>query len=248
MKNKVFETENLEKYFSKNRIKWKDFYKSEKKIISFIKPKKENLVLDIGCGCGGLGLALKEKFGVSNYFGIEINKKSVLTAKKMNKKGIFISKDLLNLTNKELKKNTFNYVFSLSCMDWNNNYLKMLKKAWSYVNEGGFLIATFRLTDKKSINNLSKSYQYVNYEGKKKGEKARYVVLNVNKNFRDLKNLNPSQIIAYGYWGSPSISAVTKYSKLCFTAIAIQKRKKNELFKIKYRIDLPKNMQSILKF
>ena len=34
-------------------------------------------VLDVGCGCGGLGLALAERFGVSRYTGVEINAAAV---------------------------------------------------------------------------------------------------------------------------------------------------------------------------
>ena len=248
MKNNVFKSNNLEEYFSKNRINWKDFYPSERKIISFVKPNKLNNVLDIGCGCGGLGLALREKFGIVNYTGVEINYKSFLTAKKMNKNGIFLLKDLLNINNKELKRNNFDFVFSLSCLDWNNNYLKMLNKSWDYVTDGGFLIVTLRLTDQKSINNFSKSYQYINYQGLKKGEKARYVILNVNEILKNLKNFNPSKIIAHGYWGKPSTSAVTKYSKLCFTAIAIQKRKKINLDKLIYKLNLPKDILSTINY
>ncbi len=248
MKNKVFETKNLEKYFSKHRIKWKDFYTSEKKIISSINPKKTSKVLDIGCGCGGLGLALKEKFDVINYTGIEINKSSVLTGKKMNRNGFFLSKDLLDVSESEIKKNNFDLVFSLSCVDWNNNYLKMLNKAWEYVNEDGYLIITLRLTKNISINNLRKSYQYINFDGLKKGEKARYVVLNASESFKNLKKFNPSKIVAHGYWGKPSLSAVTKYSKLCFTAIAIKKRKNLVFNKINYNLNLPKDILSVLNF
>jgi len=30
-------------------------------------------ILDIGCGCGGSGLALRDEFGVQKYSGVEIN-------------------------------------------------------------------------------------------------------------------------------------------------------------------------------
>ena len=55
---------------------------------------------------------------------------------------VYLLKDLLNINNKELKRNNFDFVFSLSCLDWNNNYLKMLNKSWDYVTDGGFLIVT----------------------------------------------------------------------------------------------------------
>ena len=41
-------------------------------------------VLDIGCGCGGLGLALKERFELTGYTGVEISRKAAKMARKMN--------------------------------------------------------------------------------------------------------------------------------------------------------------------
>ena len=61
-RNIKYKTDEIERFFSKNRIAWDQFYESEKVIISALKLSKKDQVLDIGCGCGGLGLALKNKF------------------------------------------------------------------------------------------------------------------------------------------------------------------------------------------
>ena len=42
----------------------------------------------------------------------------------------------------------------------------------------------------KSINDINQSYQYINYEGNKIGEKAPYVIFNVNDLLDDFKKLN----------------------------------------------------------
>ena len=44
----------------------------------------------------------------------------------------------------------FKFVFALSVIDYNVKYRLMLKKAWSFVGKGGYLICTFRLTNSKS--------------------------------------------------------------------------------------------------
>ena len=54
---------------------------------------KDSKVLDLGCACGGLGLALKEKFQIKDYTGIEINYQAWKTAKILNPEGNFINID-----------------------------------------------------------------------------------------------------------------------------------------------------------
>jgi len=73
MKNIVYKSSSLVEYFASNRIKWEQFYESERKLLGALQLNSDQQVLDIGCGCGGLGLALKEKFGINNYTGVEIN-------------------------------------------------------------------------------------------------------------------------------------------------------------------------------
>jgi hypothetical protein len=119
---------------------------------------------------------------------------------------------------------------------------KMLNAAWKHVKPGGKFIATFRLTDGPGINDLNKSYQYINYEGKKEGEIAAYVVLNLSNLIQDLKSFNPSTISANGYWGQPSQTAVTPYRELCFAAFSIEKRHINNDSKINLRLDLPEDL------
>ena len=146
-KNIIYKTKELERYYSRNRIKWKEFYPSEKKIINLLNIKNKK-ILDLGCACGGLGVVLKKKFKKINYTGVEINKRSAIKAKLLNKSSKIINCDLLNL-NKFLNKK-FDFVFAFSVIDWNVKYKLMLKKAWSYVDKGGYLICTFRLTNFKS--------------------------------------------------------------------------------------------------
>ena len=87
-KNIIYKTKELERYYSRNRIKWKEFYPSEKKIINLLNMKNKK-ILDLGCACGGLGVVLKKKFKKINYTGVEINKRSAIKAKLLNKSSNF---------------------------------------------------------------------------------------------------------------------------------------------------------------
>ena len=247
MKNIVYKSSNLVEYFANNRVKWEQFYESERNLIEVLQLNSEQQVLDIGCGCGGLGLALKEKFGINNYTGVEINALSAKAGQEMNSDANIICGDILKLKKNILNNNLYDVVFSLSCVDWNVQFSEMLAAAWEYVKPGGYFVATFRLTDVDGCNDINKSYQYINYDEKKEGELASYVVLNANDLFQQLKNFNPSEINAYGYWGKPSTTAVTKYENLCFAAFSIRKRKSVDFRKAHYNMQLPSDILNILR-
>ena len=224
--NKIYNSSEIVRYYSSNRNKWKHFYKSERKIISKLNLNKSSTILDIGSACGGLGEVLSKKYKIKSYTGIEINKKAYLYSKLKNPKFNFSNSDLLNYQKSKKKISKFKFVFSLGCVDWNFELDKMLRKAWKHVEKKGFLIITLRLTN---ILKFKKSYQYINFYKKKKGEKANYQVIFFKNLSKKLSKFNISKILSYGYWGIPNPTVVTSHKKIFFIALAIQKNttKKN---------------------
>jgi SAM-dependent methyltransferase len=222
-RNINYRTDELVRYFAHNRIAWEQFYESERVIIGQLNLDRDRSVLDIGCGCGGLGLTLRERFGVRNYTGVEINPQAAAVGRSLNPEARILSGDILEVGAGELSGSEFDVVFSLSCVDWNVCFDEMLAAAWSFVVPGGHLVATFRLTDGPGCNDLGRSYQYINYDGIREGERAPYVVLNAHELLRRLSDFHPSEIRGFGYWGTPSKTAVTPYNRLCFSAFSIRK-------------------------
>lgn len=239
MANIVYQAEDIARYFSHNRIRWDQFYESERKVIGSLSPDPVSCVLDIGCGCGGLGLALLEKFGVTNYTGVEINASAAKAALSLNPKAIIHQGDILELREGVLAQHQFDMVFSLSCVDWNVEFSAMLGTAWQLVAPGGSLVATFRLSDQPGCRDMAQSYQHINYEGRKEGELAAYVVLNAGELMVQLGAFDPAQINLYGYWGPPSATAVTPYDRLCFVACTLRKRRSGESSPLELSLELP---------
>lgn len=238
MKNLVYTTNKLEKYFSSNRIRWSQFYESERVVIEKTAPSPSANVLDIGCGCGGLGLALKERFGVTRYTGVEINRDAAASAKTLNPEVRILCGDFLEMGPDMLAEESYDLVFSLSCIDWNLAFDDMLVKAWAMVKPGGMFIASFRLTADAGINDMTRSYQYINYDGRREGEIAPYVVLNGADLMRRIRSLEACRVFGYGYYGPPSKTAVTPYQELCFAALAVGKPSGTEAECIELRLPL----------
>ena len=70
------------------------------------------------------------------------------------------------------------------------------------------------------------SFQYINFDGKKEGEIAPYVVLNMGDLLARLTALEPEHIGGFGYRGRPSPTAVTPYSEVGFVVVAVRKGEK----------------------
>ena len=201
--------------------------------------------MDVGCACGGLYNALKNKYGEINYTGIEINQNAASVAKaKYPNISIFNS----DFNEFQLNNNTkYDIVFSLSCFDWNlgqtenilESFYTMLNNSWSLVDNGGFLILSLRLDETDTIFDSNISYQYINYEGKLEGEIANYGILSINDCLSLLSKLEPKKILAKGFIGNPSKTAITPKNELCFCVFAIQKLNDTEkIINIELEIDI----------
>jgi SAM-dependent methyltransferase len=215
-RNIQYQTDELARHFSHNRINWSQFYESERVVIDELKLGIRHTLLDIGCGCGGLGLARSDRFNAENYTGVEINALSADAARSMNPRARTLCGDILELNRNELGNEHFDVVFSLSCIDWNVQFPAMFGAVWDRVIPGGSLVATFRLTEALGCNDIARSYQYINFHGIREGERAAYVVLNAGDLARQFLEFGSLEISAFGYWGAPLATAVTPYERLCF--------------------------------
>lgn len=223
-RNIEYQTGWLSEYFSAHRVRWDQFYASERALLEAVDPASDSSILDVGCGCGGLGLALKERFGITRYEGVEINAAAAEAARRMNPQALIHQGDVLKIDGKQLAGKQYDVVFSLSCIDWNVQFEDMLQVVWSHVAPGGHMVATFRLTDGPGCKDFERSHQYMNADGLMQGERAAYVVSNAKELWEQLGRLGPQSLQAHGYWGAPSATAVTPFSRLCFVALALRKR------------------------
>ena len=89
---------------------------------------------------------------------------------------------------------------------------------------------------------VKNSFQYINFNGLHEGEKAPYIVFNSSELIKKIRELNCSKIVAHGYWGKPSKTAITPFKKIFFAAFLL---KKNKNKKKKMQIRIPKEIYSV---
>jgi SAM-dependent methyltransferase len=242
-RNIAYKSEEMLEFYSSNRRKWNDLYLSERWALERVADQNKTLgeVLDVGCACGGLGAALNEKGIINSYTGVDIHKGAIDWALKHQKLPVpatFIQGDIVELGfNRQ-----YDTVISFSCVDWNIETEKIVRVCWKLVKEGGYFIISLRLTPEDGINDIKKSYQCINFSGRNKDpEIANYVVFNFQDALRMMRDLSPEPelIGAYGYWGSPSPTAVTLYDKLVFAVFYIKKGTNNTAQNISVELNLP---------
>jgi len=243
-KNIRYTTKEILEFYSVNRQKWEDFYPSERWILEKIASRNKSMgdVLDVGCACGGLGVALTEKFNLNSYTGVDIYREAIDWAnvkRKLSVPASFIAGDILEM-DLDIQYDT---VISLSCADWNIETEKIIKVCWKKLNQGGKFVISLRLTNGMGMNDINKSYQYLCFDGTgdESYEKANYVVFNVYGALGMFANLRPlpRHILGYGYWNKPSLSARTPYEKLAFVVFAVEKRSLGQKEQVSTELHLP---------
>ncbi len=230
MSNVIYTTDQIARFYSLNRVHWTDLYPSEQWIFEHVAggTGKYGKVLDVGCAAGGLGLALRERFLVESYAGVDINAPGIEAARSRQREFRipvqFHCADILHMG--PIAEEPFDAVVNLSCADWNVETKAIVNECWRRVAPQGRFIISLRLTDGPGINDCERSYQNICFDGDPQDcERANYVVFNVNEALRMFAELEPrpSFVLGYGYWGPPSKTAVTPYQRLAFCVFAITK-------------------------
>lgn len=235
VENFTYTTSELAKYYASNRCRWEDIYPSEKWAFERIAGDVRRLgrVLDAGCAAGGLYSALRDRFVIDEYWGVDINAQVIdsALAKKDREQAAashFLCADIMNPCLPI--PGEFDVVVSLSCADWNCATEEIIRACWNRVCPGGRLVISLRLTNRESLMRMEDSFQYIYFGDEfvaniEAMEQAPYVVFNVYDAIRTLVSTcgGVNNLAAYGYWGNPSPTARVRYERLCFSVFALSK-------------------------
>jgi len=231
--NIIYRTDRIAAFYAVNRQRWDQLYLSEKMAFRHAAGNTGSLgrLLDVGCAVGGLCRALHQGLALSEYVGVDINAQAIQAAAAAPPFPVpsrLVCADILDRP--AAISGVYDAVVSLSCADWNVETKKILAACWDYVAPGGTFIVTLRLTNAATVADIQRSFQYICFgsqmpEQTECLEKAAYVVFNVNDALRRITGLSPEpvRLFGYGYWGKPSMSAVTCFERLMFTALAVKK-------------------------
>jgi SAM-dependent methyltransferase len=227
-----YQTPHLAAYFAAHRRCWDEFYPSERWMFEQIgeQPGGFGRLLDVGCAVGGLGRALEEKFPLTSYFGLDINAAAIEAARDLPALAAPARFECGDIVATEgIADGEFDTVAALSVADWNVETDAIIAACWRKVAPRGRLVISLRLTEQAGTRDPDVSFQpivpsedFVPPDGAAV-ETAPYVVLNGSEALDMFLQLDPApaDILAYGYWGTPSKTATTPYNRLAFAVLSI---------------------------
>jgi SAM-dependent methyltransferase len=244
MKVKKWGQKNVIDYYSKNRNKVSDLYKSEKYLLSKIKKTKKISILDFGCATGGFLSIFKKLFYNVTYTGIDSDRAMLRIAKKKNvhKNYQFI---FSNSINKKIKKHDL--VFSTGVIHHIKNY-KNIINSMIFASDKYIFIDCPRLhLNKKKTAKMDLS---IRFEGNNKKNIVNYYVENMNVFFIFLKTIYKKtkhsffiyiDILPY------SKKYLDQKNKIFFASILIVKDKLNNMSLVSPNKSIKKKINAIFK-
>jgi len=223
--NTRYQSPGLSDFYSSHRLRYSQFYPTERAAFESLDLGPETSILDIGCACGGLGLALNEHCGCTDYTGLEIHAEAARIGHGLVTAfgGRVIAGDILEaqrlLTANDCA-DSFDLVVSLSALDWNLSVAENVRAAWALVRDGGHLLMSVRLHPDTCLLDLHTSYQPTTPEANEAVEIAPYVVMAVPTAMQFATELGAARVTVFGHGGRPSSTAVTPVDE-CIFAVAV---------------------------
>ena len=115
-------------------------------VADWIKDYPKARVLDFGCGPGSFLAYLRDKYGFTDLYGVELNKQSAAVAREMH--GLHIATDL-----SDVQSESFDIVVLIEVIEHINDVEHIMKLVNKLVRPGGKLLVT---TD--AVNNIVSTY------------------------------------------------------------------------------------------
>lgn len=214
----------VDKLFKVQRIKWAQFYDSERTVLSVLQLNPQSRVLDIGADPGGLGIALRERFGVRSYTALASDESQKNEVKAIYPEAIVREKASAWPA---LDEEAFDLVTALGIEDAPEFLEKTVPLAFQRLRAGGSIVFSLRLTELATVQDKSISYQNV-FGRRGTKEQTAYVVWNTQSVLDAFRPLGAARIYAYGYSGPPSSTAKTPFKSVCFSVFAVTRACPNQ--------------------
>jgi len=134
----IYSTNLNAKLYSEWRVNFDEFFLSERHFFVSSEEWKNGSFLDVGGGCGGLGIALKKEFNIENfdYTNLDIDANAISLGRRIASWAHHIKGDLKS---QDLKQK-YDYVSLIGwfaqIVDWKEALGILLSKSRKYVNIG----------------------------------------------------------------------------------------------------------------
>jgi ubiquinone/menaquinone biosynthesis C-methylase UbiE len=177
-------------------------------------------ILDIGCAQGGFANILGEHLKTFSYTGVDISEAMITEAKKKYPQHQFFTSIETRLPE---QLPNFDVVICLGILHLNSNWRSVVAQAWQKTN--GALLLDLRETEGETIEDISKSYFKMNFNGQENEARIPYNIINSCEARNELRSIcsGHTQLRHYGYLSNVSASAVTPNSKVMMNTYLVER-------------------------
>jgi 2-polyprenyl-3-methyl-5-hydroxy-6-metoxy-1,4-benzoquinol methylase len=220
-------------YWEGNRNRVDDLYPSEK---YFFLPviKKSLSVLDVGCAAGGFKDIVHEINPSTSYTGIDVSDNLIKSAIKRHLEASFCSYDGVTFPD---KLGLYDLAYSFGVLHHVYDWYGIVKQMLSFSKK--HVLFDLRLTSENTINDITKSYQKICFNGEWDGKTIiSYNINNIGEVIQKLMLITDKEdrIDVFGYLSPPTKLAVTTQEIVTMASIYIEKESSSPGFycNIKY--------------
>ncbi len=243
---------NVLNYYTINRDKISDVYKSELVLLKKIKKNEISTIYDFGCATGGFYKVFQKLFGNISYFGDDYEKKSIIIAKQKFKGNKNFQ--CRQQGSKNLKiKNKYDLTFSTSVLHHVRNYRNVIQKLIKSSKKYVFFDAPRVSFFPTFLGKINLSQRFPDRKIKKKNYVHNFVI-NIEEFLNFLKQLCEKNNINEVYFFSNLLPYSSKYlevkkSKIYFFTVLLVKgyKKKNKISVISKDKQIKKYCEKIFK-
>jgi len=236
----------INRLFQMHRLKWNQLYDSERSVYSTLELSDKKKVLDLGNEPGALGLILMEKFGITDYTGVESNPDKAKEARIINPNAKILEKELSLPNDEKLSAESFDVIFTTGLEDSQDYLTKTIPSAFRLLSSGGKLVGSLRLTEERTISDPAISKQTLR-QANGAQTSVPYIIRNAIEVLESLRNLHPSEILLHGYAGRPSSTAQTPLDIVCFCIFSIRRHAGSQKTSPQETIELPQSLKAYIE-
>lgn len=194
----------------------------------FLKPKKEEVILDAGCGEGKLSLKIAKKCG--KIYAVDISSNAFKKTKEKSPKNLIFKK--MNIENLKFKEDYFDKIVCVETLEHVLNPKKVLKEFSRVLKRKGTLVITYPILNKNimaKVGIATKTSKYFPVSEHLNEWGYKEIIKNVNKkNFIFIK----AEGIVFNLGKLGSIKKISKYftKKITNLQLSIKRFPRNSLF------------------
>ncbi len=233
----------LVEFYSGHRNRPEDLYPSERRFLPWL-AKQTTSLLDVGCAAGGFYAIWNHYQPGIRYTGVDVSRSLIAAARSLYPQAEFEAGNCvagLPLPNRHAQ-----VVQALGWLHWEPGYKLALCELWRLCDRYLFFDVRLVAEEQQAVDGRQQMAFTNAWDGV---TTTPYLCVEWSNFATLLTSLQPRKILGYGYWGTPSETAIDVPAQVCFATFVLEKAQRNDdalrpLVGLEMPLDWPRALSS----